>query len=535
MIIKQIPRLKNRDTSSFCFDDCIATYAEYVNRDYELMYMDVLKNGFELDKRNKSSIGSKIIFDDCILENLKKYAGLEVVAYNEETSVASQSIKKHINNKIPILVEVKGFHCPWDWRYHVVENGSHMILIIDWLPKEKKFICLDPYYDKKDAILSEEEFNEAYISYNIINKLAINNFDVLDLFCEKLKEAKSKKWLGSMKILTAHIQNSFDINSEIIQYCDKNSLSIDQMQDNIELNVVLKSIVHNRVRFCALLNFFNKYYDIYRLKDVVCEMEFIVQKWDMMRLMFLKKVFSTKEYDIGKYISKKMSEIISDEEEIISRTISIIKGNLEYGNRNDKDFSVKNDKNNVIVKCLNINKHMNNIGIGDEIIRNADLNCNGEYFISESISQDYELKNVGMKFKLNYSTGLDMDNISCAKQLIEIREEICYSVMILGCSEYGNCIDEIEINYCDGLHQKMKFTLNDWVPNYNEIIDNDTSIVLEKVDTNANGIVIGKEKAYLYAIRLPCCNKGIDTIQLPECANMHIFAISLEVIADNIC
>lgn len=527
MVIKKIPRLENCEARSFCLDDCIATYAHYIDRNYEVMYMDVLRNSFEINKQNNNPIGSSIIFDDCIIKNLKKYVGLEFLLSNESINGASESIKRYVKNKTPVLVEVKGFNCPWDWRYKMVEQGSHMMFIIGYIDEDKKYVCLDPYYDKQEAVISEEEFNKAYISYRILNKIGIKSYNVVDLIYERLEDLKSEKWLGSMKMLPKEIEDNFNINVEVMDYCHQNNILLEQIQDNIPLNFALKKIIHNRVRFCELLNYVDKCCRLYMLKDVISEWKYISQKWSMLRLMFIKKVFSSNEFDISGYISKKIAEIICYEEELLNKTVLVIKGKLML--ESDKNFYYKKNTNRAGFKYLDLSLYMNNAGMGNEMIHNANLNGDGEYFIKNSIYHKYELKNAGMKFELKCPDPSCMDNISCSKQLIEIGGEVCNSIMILGCSEYGNCIDDIVIKYLDDSYQKLSFTLKDWVLDYNEEAEKDTSIELEKVEINARGKLTGKEKAYLYAVKLPCNNKSIKTIELPECANMHIFAITLEM------
>lgn len=134
-----------------------------------------------------------------------------------------------------------------------------------------------------------------------------------------------------------------------------------------------------------------------------------------------------------------------------------------------------------------------------------------------------------MKFQFPNLIEDSYDNISCMGQIIEISSNYCSQIMILSCAEWGNYFETIIINYTDGFSINIPFEVSDWA------MKNQASH--EVVAWDGVCIKIGDYKgvAYIYAQgHLLSHNGFISTIILPNCSNIHIFAISLKQLIDGI-
>lgn len=258
--IQKVKRLDNNATPGFCFDDCIATYSNNKKLQYPLMYVDVLKNSF-IDRSDSTlSIGDRIVFSTNTLENFRKYVGVEEVICTDEIHLAAESMKQHIRKGTPVLVRVNGYDCPWDWRYQVRNDGEHTLFLVGWDDSSKSFICLDPYYDRNGDYYPLSELNNAYRNYSTFKTRKTNYFNAIEIISNKLEELKTGSYIESMKRLPEFMREGFSFDVEIANY-DQNKHYYDEFQDDVKINVALKEIVHNRVRYSNLLNFIVEKYN----------------------------------------------------------------------------------------------------------------------------------------------------------------------------------------------------------------------------------------------------------------------------------
>lgn len=187
------------------------------------------------------------------------------------------------------------------------------------------------------------------------------------------------------------------------------------------------------------------------------------------------------------------------------------------------DGSYKDIFTNEVIH-LNIEKYMNNKGISSTLTsRGANLTGGGMSYFFESKLEE----SINNKFNFrNFRNDNLNDNISCLGQTIVIPKGIYKKFALAGCAEWGNYRDKIKVNYQDGSSEEITIGFTDWVspPVYDE------TILLEgKMMDNVKGenIINNSYIARIFSKTYNLDNKLIDNIVLPDCPNIHIFAISL--------
>lgn len=510
MPYKQIPRLDGNATPSFCRDDCVSTYATFVGKQYQTMYMSAMLNYYK--PNSEKSIGESIYSDMNIEKCMREYVG---VAFEQiESDDIIQAIIDQINQGKPVQVAVDGFYCPWDWRYQLFEDSGHSMFVVGYDLDTKHFICVDPYYEKQDTEISFEEYLCAHQGIFVPKVVMTGAIDVESVLKDRAKLAASDEYLGSMKQLPQAIRDGFVLEKEVEGY-DEEDFSMEENQDNIHLNKAMKNIVHDRLRYSLLLRYVAtvaKNQDKYL--NLADECAFIAKKWNMARMMLLKCLFARKTERFADGLANKIDEIIDAELEMLNKVFSD-----DYVDDQESTTTSSYTTYNTI----DISDLFNNKGIG----KDADLNNNGEFFINYDFVPMDNVKYNLSQFDLK-QMDLAFDNISCAGQTIHIDDKI-NGLLFLGCSEWGDFTDDVTVYYADGIKEKVRFTLNDWVPDFDK--EDRTKMVCSGCKTVVieTGEIVDEEDAYLYYADIKLAGKTVRDIVLPQCENMHIFAITKAV------
>ena len=150
----------------------------------------------------------------------------------------------------------------------------------------------------------------------------------------------------------------------------------------------------------------------------------------------------------------------------------------------------------------------------------------GDCYFSLNVPMDNIWDYKCFMFKTNILSN-QYDNISCLGQEIYFQNDKYNEIMLLGSCEFGSFREDILLYQDDELKQKLQVCFTDWVlaPEFGEEILWQGKMLIKE------GKGYGFSKVYSthllgqrYFIQ---GNHEINKIKLPECPNMHIFAISL--------
>ncbi|HEX3044588.1 MAG TPA: hypothetical protein VHY08_07520 [Bacillota bacterium] len=179
---------------------------------------------------------------------------------------------------------------------------------------------------------------------------------------------------------------------------------------------------------------------------------------------------------------------------------------------------------------LDIEKQLNNQGFSTRIEPDpsADLTGSRQFFLTAGLPSNDLWVVEGMKFRFLPPAEDRNDNISCLGQTIFVPKDHYAALMLLGCAEWGNKSELLEISYEDGQTISLPLEFSDWIfkiPAFDEVVAWEGRCA-EKTPTGV--AEIPWFRGHLFAKMLPLDqNLGLERIILPDCGNIHLFAITL--------
>ena len=97
----------------------------------------------------------------------------------------------------------------------------------------------------------------------------------------------------------------------------------------------------------------------------------------------------------------------------------------------------------------------------------------------------------------------------------------------LGCSDFGNCYENIKLVYEDETEEYCRIEMPDWQPELQYGEPDGTAFTLKAVENYYGEKSVNQDGRRLYARNIdidPC--KKLVSITLPQLPNIHVFAIT---------
>ena len=181
------------------------------------------------------------------------------------------------------------------------------------------------------------------------------------------------------------------------------------------------------------------------------------------------------------------------------------------------------------IDCLDISEICNNKGFADLDSTDPALSFDGvgySFFTGDlPASETWEI--AGMKFHFPKPRADRFDNISCNGQEIPITPGVYSAIMLLGTAGFGSFSEYIKLKFAGGGEAKITVEFTDWwLPssNFGETV----AWSGRSCKIGPKGVEVSKHKVFLYAESQPVPGTSpLVGIQLPDCPNLRIFAISL--------
>lgn len=503
-----------------CLDMLIAAIAKYHNNDYRLMFRDAWRFIY-YENKIWGSLGDKIEMHSLKWAYLAKYHGMEsnIVTKNTLTEKI-KFLREQIKLENPLIIKMDVFNCHWIIRSYKAKHSNHFCIVTDI--DDENIYCIDSYVVNKKVALPYKDFaegNSVFITFDF--KQHDKEVDWRDLIEKELSCIKKYNMIDSIIKFSKDVQQYFDVEKEIEPYKEK-------ISDSPTITK-LAEVYRNRRRFAMSLTYLMEQYDINDLRVIIDRLLYVSNVWSMVYGMLIKANYieNSLEY-IGK-VTKKLEEVASFEEEIISELYRLvnnesIKPFVPYTQYTKCEFSK--------YQYVDITSHFNNNAIGDKDNQKSYPNILGDnrfLVLNENLQTDFlEIEN--MKFRLADYVNYTYDNVECFSQeiIIEQIDGTNYdNICILGCCDIGSHSNDIIINYNDGTKEKKVFYLTSWLgesPRFNDIIAwiGEGAVIKEKE------IKCYDFDVHLYAnIIAVDSSKTIKSIELPYCPNMHIFSMTL--------
>lgn len=218
--ISHFPRI-NREACLYCFDDCIATIADTMHFDYELMYLTLFQIDFIYDREESRRLGDNIRlnFPDRY-ENMRKYHGVQF----HDTDVrkipqeAVSLLEKAIGDGMPALVYVDPYWCPWDLQYKKVHErfSGHTLIVRDIT--ERGISMADPYFNRTEIWMPYDHFVKGIlnvVTIHVERREPLSDAQLYEGLSDSLLDVKKRGTLDDLIQLYRNFCACEDIHNEV--------------------------------------------------------------------------------------------------------------------------------------------------------------------------------------------------------------------------------------------------------------------------------------------------------------------------------
>lgn len=509
-----------------CGQDAIVTVVNWLEMDYAILFSESWGFCFDISKYDKEKNISNCLSADYgqIDRILSRYYGLY---YKWEVSSdyyqVIREIENQLINNLPVMIKLDTYFCPWDYGYKKYHVLDHVLLIVGIDTENNLFYITDCF----NGVVEKQ--------INIELCFPIGNIKYAKFAKQRVKSEK----LDIKKLIT--------ITNNKLKRPLENKKSFDMISDfgeilcpEIIFNEILKNeqiwasplltnlyeISKGRRQFLDAFKYLCKKENEYNIM-AICEMlENASVAWRTVLSMIVKFYYS-KDPEYLTRVKIKISTLAQFEADILDKLNRICFTNNQQRVYNEKyceNSRIKNEK--IFLVDCHLKKLFNNKAFGKSIYdtNGANLTLMGDYFLDQGFSKK-TIFNEKFKFVFSNVRTKNPDNISCFKQQIDIHMRDCCKIQLLGCSECGRYRENLKIKYSDGTIEMKIIDFPEW--NY-KLDSNDTILM------DTKGIIIDEKgekniinHSYLYGIEIDVSYpKKILSIILPDCPNIHIFAIT---------
>lgn len=485
-----------------CMENSLSSILKWKLIDCEKSYIGSWK--FKIIRGgNEKLLGNRIYTETLkeTAEKYKKYCGVDYKIYDKE-SVKNpfDLIKCEISKGMPLLIITDIYYCPWSEFYHKGHN-EHFLTVVE-IDDECVF-SIDSAPLEQNGVVKKEEFLKGLKSL-ITLKIDGANSEISDLktvLREIINETGSDMF-NDLRYFADCIEG-IDLKAETEGFLDI---------WNIPLFSNILSIYGSRYKIKEYIKYLQRFFDEDILKYLHAQFKEILLDWALIKAL-LCKIIVAKDGSLLSNFFEKIRAVAQKEEDAASAIHDYLNKKFELKEKTtEKPLQSKN------YTFADIRKYFNNKGFEG---KNASLSRSGQYFLKKGLPKESIWNVDGAKYKFPDLENSEYDNISCKGQKIYCTG-VYSRMMILYCSEWGSYIENIVVNYKGGLHEKLDFAASDWYkePEFQETIawSGEATSKSQKTSDICN--------IYTRSLEFNKSRKEIESITLPNCENIHIFAIT---------
>ncbi len=508
-----------------CEEAVLASVALWMKRRYEMIFSQMWKFKLaEEDMMVHGVVGSRILIEDGDPKQLlEQYHGIRVTEHDiyypkEILNIAHKELKAGL----PTKTVLKGEYVPW-----ALKGDEYIIVLVIGINYDnKEVICLDVHNLNQTAFLPLDNFlkgcgDYGCSTYSIVQDEQMN-VDWISIIKHNMEYLLENNAFESMRELARLMRDSFD-------YAAENKEGKDAFSTEISQN--FQKIYRTRFLFSNALEYLINFQKVHALSGYPDTFIKLSNKWlsvwSLLNKALLKQKFDT---EIEK-TSQKIIEAVDFEENIYDALLQSIEGSnsVKLNVLNSKNMLNPDKQVNEVV-FVDISSYLNNDGFAScmHSESTADLTHTGQFFLTEGLPEE-ELWDVErVKFRFPHPMDGMNDNISCTGQTISFLKDNYSFVILLGCAEWGHQSEMMSICYVGERADSIPLEISDWSANeplFGEVVAWEGKCAER---TNSDISLIPWFKAHLFAKIIQLDNKlQLDSISLPECSNIHIFAITL--------
>lgn len=517
--------LINVDESHNCMDNILATVARWANRDYELMFCNSWGFAYNPDQKKDLILGSyiKSCFENRN-ELLEKYHGIKLNFYKaNNTSDLLKRIKTELRKKNLVSINTDVFLCPWFKQGYKIYHYLHYVFIEDYDEVNGILYCKDGTMGSNTGQLTISDLeigSNTCLTFSFIETEKGNN-DWHKIIKSAVDRLYSSNAFDAMRRFSIDFSGNFNIQNEVSGY--------EAFIGIAPLFREISTVGACRKKFAKTLQYLAKIHNLEQLQRLSEILNQIGDRWGSIFGMLLKSYHLPNNTSLINKIASKISKMADEEEEFANMLIQFLQTNSTIGSLgvdiiSNFDIGQVNE-----YAYINLENYVNNQGFSSSLSSDckAELSNGGKYYLTNGLPNNNNIVVNDMKFILSGINNNSNDNISCDGQIIDFNYANYSCIMILGCSELGSHSEYIEIQFKDGNSEKVPLELTNWFankPKYKELVAwAGECAIRSKLD-----VTISPSTVHLYAKSYHIKTKGIiKEIRLPNCPNMHIFAITL--------
>lgn len=520
------------DDAFDCLDNVLVNAIKWFGCEYELMYANSWSFGYKKIK----DVNKDIISNDFLTKRiyrwdyLKKYHGISVDFFDVDNYVKTiNKIKDELENNRPVIIEADTFFCSWYKNEYKRISSQHYCLVVG-IDKNNNFLVKDTLLAIEGKVLSEIDFISGVKKYGTFQ--IMENKQKVEDHKRIIKEALLKLRNEEIGINVFKEMEDFalDISENLI--FDNEIIGFEDRPYQSRLFQTIYNVGRGRKQFAIALNFLFEETDIFILEEVSQRMRKVGEYWTSIFGMLCKAHYlsTSRSKILMLKISEKIRNVIIEEQKLADKLLFYVVNGEYKSNAQDKFIGniIKDLDTYKNYSYLDLSEYYNSKGISYELSlsTSAEITSDRRYILGNDLMKNKKWIIGNLRFVFPEINESLYDNISCFEETIEV--PLCYSsnIFILGCAELGNHIENIEVIYSDGESEKVELEFSSWVsrPNFNEIIA-----------WEGKGVERDKDEAstypfqvYLFAQNIKLSREGtITKLIMPNCPNIHIFAITL--------
>lgn len=523
-----------------CLEDQLISVIGWFRKDIPIDHLiwhlcEVWNFTFKESKNQKTSLGRALVSDAFTeYEVYKKYYGVAVNLHTIETlDDFIEVAKKELSMDRPVVIIQKSYWIPWDPNFKINKEYTHAYIVLDIDLEQKRMIAADGLYMQKNVSIPFENVRKGFTGEYYTFHLEDN--------AVTLKEG-SETWRNSLKPMLekVHVENNQDsMFHHMNEFADRvellNELSLENQAGSTDfvtsdLYNALSTIINSRKKIARFMKYLEGRNNIKRFSDFVVLFDLAATKWYDIQHKFLKASFLSDFSVMRNRIAMSIREVAELEKNIaLDLQNFILLYDQNVSNQRAISNAMKEPEKYKKISLVNLENCFNNKGFGEIGHDGASFAAGGQFFSTKHLPEKAIWDVKGIKFHVPNITKISLDNLTCNGQIISVEKDQYNCFMLLGCSEQNSFTDEVEIYYSDGSNEKVIISLSDWYlpPQFEDCIAWQGNIV-EKVDGSS---ILSTHLYQIFAskYRMNLDNKHIISIKLPECLNMHLFAISLGI------
>lgn len=511
-----------------CHDGLVISLLEWLKRENPFIFAEAWNFEFRPEIEGfPHTIGDRLIVNNVVSQDLlKEYCGVEINEVNN-TNVHLESfmpvLKRELAQQRPLLIVQDLFWCSWSKEYYQqIHAPIHATLVIGY--DETGIICMDYALKNPEAHLPYEYFNDSVntvVTFDITKTPPNSSMTFHDIMKKIISSTKSYDSFNSIREFGRYVKESFDPVKELERF------GVGNFNAN-PLNWQIERISTSRKLFALTLRELSTKFGFTSLNILADKLELSMPKWFTIMSMIIKSCIASDSKSLNK-ISNKILELADYEESIFEYFVSIsentdngndVKGvlNALTQNQGEKAFDVQyvelsgiynNRAFDSFKGCSYIPDFTGEAGLilKDNNICKRILQMNGTSFELADVTKDVQ------------------DNILCEGQTIELPGKSYHKIGFVGCAVNGNYSGQLKVDYTDGSCDMINFQMSDCYPG-GAGYEQDILWIGQcaKDPVNYTDRFTCQLYGQLYDLDPSKC---ISNITLPDCPNIHIFAISL--------